>query len=186
MTWFQLKEYLLHRWQAKYRHGVHSPLVYALMDQGLKGMDEQDASRYWFRDGAGNSWKAPELLQKIATHFGLREIKSFRPTGEQLQFLAPDKQELADFSIGYDFTALSLDKALQFFRVHAALFKEDDIVFVKGIHDSAVQLRVWKQWLEQPQLRLSLDFYSLGVLLFSKQIKERQHFLLRPHAAIFP
>ncbi|MBS1645134.1 MAG: hypothetical protein JST36_08875 [Bacteroidetes bacterium] len=165
---------------------MHSPLVYALMDQGLKEMGERDAARFSYLDGAGNSWNGTELLQKIATHFGLREIKSVLQDGELLQFLARDRKALPDFSIGYDLTTLSLAKAFKFFKDHTDLIHEDDIVFVKGMHDSAAQLMVWRQWLEQPQLRLSLDFYSVGVLIFSKQIKEQQHFLLRPRAAIFP
>lgn len=76
----------------------------------------------------------------------------------------------------------------------AAYFKEEDLQFndwnlsnispatvivFENIHASPPQHQAWLQLLNDPRITMSIDTFYFGILLFRKEFKIHQHFLLR-------
>lgn len=180
MSWFSLKEYGKYRWRAKHRHGVHSPLVYGLMDVGLKDYATKNTLRNIYKNEAEDTWESNKLMAHIVDYFQFSDVKKWNHDATFLSYKNASTARDIGFDICYDFGEHSLEEVLHFFLVNKPIFSELDVLFVGNMHQSKQKLATWRILQEQPQVTLSLDFFSLGILLFSKKIKERQHFILKP------
>lgn len=180
MSWFSLKEYWKYRWRAKRRHGVHSPLVYGLMDVGLKNYSTQGNPRTLYKNESGILWKSGPLMARIVDYFQFSEVREWNQDATFSSFKNTGEERDLSFPICYDFIGHSVEEVVHFFQENKNYFDNCDILFVGNIHQYKGNFANWKILQEQPQVTLSLDFYSLGILFFSKKIKERQHFILKP------
>jgi hypothetical protein len=54
----------------------------------------------------------------------------------------------------------------------------DDVVIIRGIHKSEAMEDLWKEIIKDRRIRVSLDLYEIGILLFRKKL-QKQHFILR-------
>lgn len=53
------------------------------------------------------------------------------------------------------------------------------IFYLPDIHSSGTAFREWSAAAAHPSVKLSIEFWEGGLLFFSKEFKEKQHFLLR-------
>lgn len=54
------------------------------------------------------------------------------------------------------------------------------VILLDDIHVSPKQHQAWLQLLKDPRITMSIDTFYFGILLFRKEFKTCQHFLLRP------
>jgi hypothetical protein len=55
---------------------------------------------------------------------------------------------------------------------------DNDVMIIRGIHKSAEMESLWQEVIKEKKVRVSLDLYEIGILLFRKKL-QKQHFILR-------
>jgi len=55
---------------------------------------------------------------------------------------------------------------------------DDDVMIIRGIHKSGEMETLWQEVIKEKKVRVSLDLYEIGILLFRKKL-QKQHFILR-------
>jgi hypothetical protein len=125
MSFHSFIEFIKYRSKAKTRHGIHSPFVYAFIDNCL---------------GKKSSLT---LQQRINEYFG----DSIKWAGDGFEVEPGD-----------------------------SLF----IMGVKNIHTSKDNTDTWNDLRRTlPGFVLSIDLFSIGLLVYNPEIKEKQHFVLK-------
>ena len=71
----------------------------------------------------------------------------------------------------------SYSHTLSYFDQLSEHIHEDSIMIIGDIHWSADMLKAWKEIINSTRVRLSIDFYECGVLLFKKRLK-KSHYIL--------
>ena len=71
----------------------------------------------------------------------------------------------------------SYSHTLSYFNQLAEHIHEESILIIGDIHWSAGMLKAWKEIIKSAHVRLSIDFYGCGVLLFKKGLK-KSHYVL--------
>lgn len=124
MTLHSLIEFIKYRLKAKTRHGIHSPFVYAFIDNCL-GMQSHLS-----------------LKERINNYFG-NAIKW------------PDEEY--NVSLGNSLFVLGIE----------------------DIHTNKEHQKLWHTLIKDAPFVLSIDLYSIGLLVHNPDIKEKQHFVLK-------
>ena len=183
MNLFQLKEYWRYHRSAMGRHGVHSPAVYRFVEDALKPAAGRFKPLREYRSENDELWQGDDLLRRIVQHFHFREIVVPAADGGGIEiFHAPSEsaEPAAD-----DYDRLFLWKAFapqvwaRGFDGSEPYWSSKDIIAITGIHESPAHLAAWKELCGHPEPRLSIDLFRIGLLFFSPDFKEPQHFVLK-------
>ncbi|MFS4418307.1 hypothetical protein [Maribacter sp. 2307ULW6-5] len=146
-------------------HGVHSPFVYGYLTRCLHqkkpgGLTATEAVlaqsiRYFSFDGVWLFHERPQLKSKLEQQCG--PIR-WQPKAPQVAYL---------------------NKGLPnaFFGAAPAMAAGGMLV-VPDIHKSRERFRAWKQLLQEPRGRVTLDLFHCGVVFFGRE-QAKEHFTLR-------
>jgi len=183
MNGFQLKEYWRYRRAAKGRHGVHSPAVYRFIEEALRPAAKRFANTQEYISDAGAVWQADMLLRRIVQHFRFREIVIPAVNGGQMQLFHASQASYHQNHEGYDrlfhWQSFAPEIWSRGFEGTEPYWGPRDVVAIDGIHQSAAHVAAWKALCERAGARLSIDLFRVGLLFFSDDFKERQHFVLK-------
>ncbi len=157
-------EYLKYSWKAKGRHGTHSPFVYDLVENVL--MDKGTIKPESVIEYRSLPLKYENLISRIALYYGCKNVLSVPAENSTIQ--KPDMLLLND----------SRQWAV-LFEHYAPVLNGNTIVVVPHIHQTVLQTRAWGKIVAHPQVRMSIDLYGIGLLLFREEFKEKQHFVLK-------
>jgi len=72
-----------------------------------------------------------------------------------------------------------LQPTIQYFETILSKTDNFSIVILDDIHWSEEMELAWKHCKEHPAVTLSIDLFFIGILVFRKEIKEKQHFVIR-------
>ena len=154
-------------WQARNRHGIHSPFIYKFLDAGLYRRDLRKLS--------------PErrLLLAAAEHFQPGSAQALKPDSPITDWLWEQCPEIQRDSPHIDLLICDSpnEKLLQLLEA-SHLWHNDSIIFVGDLRKNRHNLSIWKQFCRLPEFRVVLETYNAGLLFFRRQ-QARQHFRIR-------
>lgn len=104
---------------------------------------------YTLLDAGINRQRGIPLLKRLQNYFG------------------PDRVIVAE-----DYHEWVVMNGIQYMR-------DDNILYIKGIHKSNAAEAAWKAAVDNPNATLSIDLWEGGILSFSKDFKQKQHFVIR-------
>lgn len=179
MSFYRLKAWFEYRRHAIGRHGLHSPAIYQLMDKSLRGRKTKFQLPE-FRNDENISWKGNSLLVRIAAHFRIEKIVVWNEKGNGVFHLIEKSGPNSDSS---QFNTIwifeSSDKLIQKFDSIKNQIDEKLLIAVQEIHADSQSENAWEAVLKQPDVRISLDFFRWGILIFSDEFREKQRFVLK-------
>ncbi len=168
MSPYSLREYIRYKWQAKSRHGIHSPFVYDFIEHVLlnKELQQQNNSGYI----SYNAGDAGNFSIKLA---GVPEKYMVLIATIIAYYNSPNQsfQEKPEFRFSNAENTGHLSEAQPLSSLH--------ILIVSNIHTSKHTSANWKNIYTDPKVRLSIDLYHIGILFFRNEFKEKQHFTLK-------
>jgi hypothetical protein len=153
MTLYQLKQYIHYRRKALGRHGLHSPFAYAFVEDVLRNCPKR------------------EVINAMVYYYNVSAVYE----GDKRVDIAT--RQLPRQSV------VRLDKliitALDCAKKIAACAGANDVVVVRGIHNTPESTAQWDMLCGLKEVRMSIDLYGVGLLFFRKEFKVSQHFVLR-------
>ncbi len=157
--------YVEYKWKAKGRHGTHSPFVYDFAEHVL--LDKELLNKEYLIECGWLPLKYENLICRIATYYNYKKVLLLQSSANSKDvdvLLLPEKEPGKWMSL--------LDEQLH-------LLNRNGIVILSGIHKTAAHSKAWKTIIKQPQVRMSIDLFGVGLLLFREEFKEKQHFVLK-------
>jgi hypothetical protein len=185
-------EIIKYTWNAKGRHGIHSPFVYDLVDKGFK-LAVSKKQLVPFVTELGTSSSSLKLLFQLTKHLNFQSIwtniekkdvfKSFLQQQaiyvniHSLNQLDPTKNELNSDLIIIDCSTLSTSNWDTFFELFQRLNDQTLVVFM-GIRTNKQTLIKWNDLVSDSAFHFTADLYQFG-LLSKRSFQEKEHFVLR-------
>jgi hypothetical protein len=162
MNIFKLKQYIKYRSKALGRHGLHSPFAYAFVEDLLH-----------------ETRSKADLLPNITTYYSIKNFFLSENDGLVNKSVSRAKKNFKKSAFSFDQLVVFPEGGLEAAAQYLSKAKADDIVLVKGLHNSAATEALWQQLQSDPRVTLSMDLFDAGLLFFRREFKVKQHFLLR-------
>lgn len=152
---------LRHFFLAKNRHDIHSPFVFDFVETIINA-----------RGNCVDTISIISHLSDFQKKMINRIIAHYQPTSIYL--------DLQQIEFGQKNPSPNFDRLMVFNETSnvSAHFAQNDFVIICNIHNNAEAQKNWTKLLEVPTITCSLDLYELGILLFRRDFKERQHYIL--------
>lgn len=156
MRFFRYLHYLV---RAKGRHGTHSPFVYNFVESVLRNADNDKI----------------KVLIEFLNPDKVRMMDAEGRGAEDLLYEKKDVCSLREDSL----LIISMAKAPDWNKLLQISFPARGSLLILHPHAHQHATRVWKELLKRPDIKMSIDCWSWGLLINDKAFKEKQHFYLR-------
>lgn len=188
---YQLKAYLKYRRQAKGRHDIHSPFVFAFIENVLR-KKQKKTSNFILAIKQSNA-----LINRITQYFDCRQILWLSNHQNQEQtFISLKKNDagqtiviskqcsfenLSSFPT-IDLVLLDIKDPQEWtftFEKLIPFIHPNTIVIIPSIHQSEWHTKNWEPIEAKENVKLSLDLFKIGLLFFREEFLVKQHFVLK-------
>ena len=188
---YQLKAYLKYRKQAKGRHDVHSPFVFAFIENVLRKKLKQ-TSNFILAIKQSNA-----LINRIAQHFDCRQILWLSNNHLQEQtFISMQPTDAAHATVTskqctweslnsfpkIDLVLLDINDPQEWtfaFEKLIPFINNNTIIIIPSIRQSEWHSKNWELIAQHASVKLSLDLFRIGLLFFPEAFLVKQHFVLK-------
>ena len=164
MNPYQIIQFFKYKWKAMGRHGTHSPFVYAFIEEVLH--DYEIIPREYIVSCPWLGLRFENILSRIAARYQFKNILFLpkQPAGAA-DMVIMDRKEPQNWKSQLEAILPQL--------------KNESVVVVPDIHTSKALGLAWAGLCKHPEVRMSIDLYGMGLLLFREEFKVPQHFVLQ-------
>ena len=167
MTPHAIIEYCKYKLKAKRLHGVHSPFVYTLSEDVL--YKNFVPAKKVTLPSTTLSQKYLQLIDKLSEYYQCNPPLLLSST-------TADDHDQHNFII---LTDSNPGTWVQLFNQHLKNIGTESIIVIPSIHSTKRHSAKWRRLYTHPKILMSIDVYGLGIIIFRKDFKEKQHFILQ-------
>ena len=123
---------------------------------------------------------SPEIAMRATKTFDFLKLKNIHQvTGNFDTILAPTLAQLKKVDLFFIDGNHREEPTIQYYNQVKPYLNEHSMVIFDDIHWSEGMLRAWEIIKKDSAVTLSIDLFFIGIVLFKKDIKEKQHFILK-------
>jgi hypothetical protein len=174
VTLHEIKQYLQYRRKAQNRHGVHSPFVYTMVDRVLLGKPPIVPQAFAIIETQTAPERYKKIIARIATYYNCQTIIAVDDKDKS------GSNKPGNTNVGLCWLNGSNPANWQTLLArYSSLLQTESIVVLSNIHKSQQHTDAWELAYADEHVKLSIDLYGIGLLLYRNEFKEKQHFILR-------
>ena len=185
-------EIIKYTWKAKGRHGIHSPFVYDLLDNGFKIPVSSDKI-----NGISSKIKVHaktlRCLMQLSKHLKFNTLLTETRLQTDIEGLAKELSIPSDIQNLSFFDQLEKEKHASIILVTTdnkndgiltkvkellPLLDENSLILIDGIRANDLAFSEWKQLKEKTEFHFSADVFHFGILA-KRSFQEKEQFILR-------
>lgn len=102
------------------------------------------------------------------------ELTKTKTGNKQEQLLARVREHYDCYVL--EFSAHEVDAWRQLLAENKQALRGKTIIAVHGIHNTAAHSREWALLCADKDVKMSIDLYTVGLLIYREEFKEKQHF----------
>ena len=184
----RLVEFIKYKWKASGRHGIHSPFIYDLIENGIRTSIIK--AEFYPNDSKNIDFQKLvfKLLRYFKPQFILidenKEITSwknfFQENFKDLKFQL-NTEEFNNSSNTDEFDIIFILEPTNLLEKVSKLipyFGNNTILIVYDIRNQQLVFEDWRKLCEMKTFHVSIDFFHSGLLIFRSQ-QEKEHFTLK-------
>ncbi len=123
---------------------------------------------------------SPEIAKRATKSFEYLKLKNIHQVvGNFDNVLAPTLAQLKKVDLFFIDGNHREEPTIDYFNLVKPFLNEDSMIIFDDIHWSEGMLRAWETIKKDSAVTLSIDLFFIGIVLFKKDIKEKQHFILK-------
>lgn len=164
MMLFKLQSYVKYIVRATNEHDVHSPFVFNFLTQAL------------YQKPKLSKDKTLDILLKSSRYFNIRRARIIGNEGYTAKLV--EKHPILGQEAPLDVIYVEHMEKEPLSLVSAEDVHNDSLVLINHIRKDSHAFHAWRTLIEWPQISVSIDFYSCGMIFFRKE-QEKQHFTIR-------
>lgn len=176
MTLYALFQYIHYKWHAKTRHGIHSPFVYAFIDNVLRKQEKNFAADivHYFQCKEIHFWgtkgKAYDAVAKALPDMRIHIVN----VSEDAAKLSPPDLIWIDGAPPEEWRSI--------YNAYKSSLPSKTIIALSHIYATRQHTHAWQQLCSDVAVRMSIDVFKAGLLFFRKEFKEKQYFVVQARA----
>ena len=117
------------------------------------------------------------VAESIFTELKLQNIRTIR--GKFDDTLSPEADRLSSVDFAFIDGNHRREPTIQYFNTLLQKTDNSSIIILDDIHWSKEMEEAWKYCKDHSSVTMSLDLFFIGILVFRKEIREKQHFIIR-------
>ena len=123
---------------------------------------------------------AKEIIAEAKSNFRRLQVNNIELTGGNFDHTLPKAvAQLSTVNLAFIDGNHRLQPTIQYFNILLPKTNNFSIIILDDIHWSGEMEQAWKYCKDHSSVTLSIDLFFIGILIFRKEIKEKQHFVIR-------
>ena len=184
----RLVEFIKYKWKASGRHGIHSPFIYDLIENGIR----TSIIKAEFHPNDSKNIDFQKFVFKLLRYFKPQHIlidenkeitswKNFFQQNFKDLKVQLNTEEFNNSSNTDEFDIIFISEATNLLEKVSKLipyFGNDTILIVYGIRNNPLVFNEWRKLCEMESFHVSIDFFHSGLIMKRNQ-QEKEHFTLK-------